>query len=191
MLARLAANRVNTADLLMRSRGGDRQAFDVLYTRLYEDLLAVARGQLRRYRRGQTLDTTALVHEAYVRLVDEKSVPWACRSHFLAIAAKAMRRAIVDYMRERGAQKRGGNRPHVTLSSQVVGVESESDDLIAIDDALKRLAAFNERLPQVAECRLFGGLTEQETAQALGVSVRTVQRDWRRARAWLQEELSD
>lgn len=185
------ASGVNTTELLLRSRGGDRVAFDALYTRLYEDLRAVARGQLRRYRRGGTLDTTSLIHDAYVRLVDEQSVPWACRAHFLAIAARAMRRAIVDYIRERSAQKRGGGIEHVTLSLDLLGEAHEPDTLIAIDDALSGLAQFSDRLPQVAECRLFGGLTEEETARALGISVRTVQRDWRRARAWLQQVLRD
>jgi RNA polymerase sigma factor (TIGR02999 family) len=181
----------STAELLVRSRDGDRLAFDVLYTRLYHDLQGVARGQLRRFRSGDTLDTTALVHEAYFRLVDETSVPWECRAHFLAIAARAMRRALVDYLRERGAQKRGGGRPHVTLPAELLGGAPPLETLLAIDDVLARLATFSERLPRVAECRLFGGLTEEETARALGVSVRTVQRDWRRARAWLQEGLSD
>ena len=179
----------DTTDLLARARSGDRAAFDALYERLYDDLLSAARGQLRRAGSGDTLDTTALVHEAYVRLVDEKSVPWDCRAHFLAIAARAMRRAIVDYARERGALKRGGGTPHVTLSADVLGTAEDPDTLIAIDDALSRLGEFNERLPRVAECRLFAGLTEEETAGALDVSLRTVQRDWQRARAWLQEAL--
>lgn len=179
-----------TAELLTRSRGGDRSAFDLLYTRLYDDLRQAARGQLRRYG-GDTLDTSALVHEAYVRLVDETSVPWECRSHFLAIAARAMRRAMVDYVRERTALKRGGGSLHVTLSHDAIGASQQPETLIAIDRALSELATFNERLPQVAECRLFGGMTEEETAHALDVSVRTVQRDWQRARAWLQQELGD
>lgn len=177
--------------LLIRSRDGDRHAFDALYARLYADLHDAAHGQLRRYGRGGTLDTTSLVHEAYLRMLDEKSAPWSCRAHFLAIAARAMRRAIVDYVRERTAQKRGGGRPHVTLSSQELGAADDPGTLIAIDDALTGLAEFNERLTHVAECRLFGGLTEGETAEALGVSLRTAQRDWQRARAWLQRELAE
>lgn len=186
-----ATTHPTTAELLLKSRAGERWAFDTLYTRLYDDLQGVARGQLRRYGAGDTLDTTALVHEAYVRLVDETSVPWECRAHFLAIAARAMRRALVDYTRERHAQKRGGGSPHVTLPADLFGVAPPLETLMVIDDALSELATFDDRLPRVAECRLFGGLTEAETAQALGVSVRTVQRDWRRARAWLQQELSD
>jgi RNA polymerase sigma factor (TIGR02999 family) len=184
-------SRSTTTELLARSRAGERLAFDILYERLYQDLLGVARGQLRRYPRRGTLDTTALVHEAYVRLVDETGVPWECRAHFLAIAARAMRRAVVDYIRERSAQKRGGGAPHVTLSLDHMGVSQAPDTLITIDAALSSLATFDERLCQVAECRLFGGLTEEETAQALGISIRTVQRDWQRARAWLQEALAE
>jgi RNA polymerase sigma-70 factor, ECF subfamily len=180
----------STVELLLNSRAGDRASFDRLYTRLYDELRDAARGQLRHYR-GGTLDTTALVHEAYIRLADERHVPWECRAHFLAIAARAMRRAVVDRIRERMALKRGGGRPHITLAPELMGVVNQPETLIAIDTALSSLATFNERLPRVAECRLFGGLTEEETADALGVSVRTVQRDWRRARAWLQEELGD
>lgn len=181
----------STADLLIRSRAGDRHAFDAVYTRVYDDLLTVARGQRRRVGGSDTLDTTSLVHEAYFRLVDERSVPWECRAHFLAIAARAMRRAAVDYIRERGAQKRGGNFRHVALTSDIFGEPSDPETLIAIDTAIAGLAKFNDRLAQVAECRLFGGLTESETAEALTTPLRTVQRDWQRARAWIQQALRD
>ncbi|NIP80506.1 MAG: sigma-70 family RNA polymerase sigma factor [Gemmatimonadetes bacterium] len=184
------ATPADTAELLARSRDGDKAAFDHLYTRLYDDLRQAARGQLRRYR-GGTLDTTTLVHEAYVRLVDERDVPWAGRAHFLAIAARAMRRAVVDHLRARNAQKRGGGRVHVTLPPDIGGRARHPETMITIDNALEELATFNERLVRVAECRLFGGLTVEETSGALGVSVRTIERDWQRARAWLQQELSD
>ncbi len=179
-----------TAELLLHSRAGDRSSFDILYTRLYDELRAAARAQLRHYR-GDTLDATALVHEAYMRVVDEQNMPWQCRAHFLAITARVMRRVVVDHIRERTALKRGGGRPYVTLLPDLVGVEQEPETLIGIDAALSALGEFNERLMQVAECRLFGGLSEEETAAALGVSVRTVQRDWQRARAWLQQALDD
>lgn len=179
-----------TTKLLARAHAGDRDAFDLLYSRLYEDLLGIARHQRRKGGPRETLDTTSLVHEAYRRLVDETGVAWECRAHFLAIAARTMRRVIVDYARERGAVKRGGGKPHVTLPPEGIGVERQIDDLVAIDEALATLAAFDERLERVAECRLFGGLTHEETASALDVSPRTVQRDWRRARAWLQRALS-
>lgn len=179
-----------TAELLLLSRAGDRSSFDMLYSRLYDELRDAARVQLRHYR-GDTLDATALVHEAYLRVADEQNVPWQCRAHFLAVSARVMRRVVVDHIRERTALKRGGGRPYVTLMPDLVAGEQQPETLIGIDDALSALAAFNERLTRVAECRLFGGLTEEETAAALGVSVRTVQRDWQRARAWLQQALGD
>lgn len=179
-----------TTDLLARAHAGDREAFDLLYSRLYEDLREIARQQRRKGRSRETLNTTSVVHEAYHRLVDETGVSWECRAHFFAIAARTMRRVIVDYARERGALKRGGGKRHVTLSPEGIGVERQIEDLVAIDEALATLAAFDERLERVAECRLFGDLTHEETARALDVSPRTVQRDWRRARAWLQRELS-
>ena len=183
-------SKADTTELLTRAHAGDRGAFDLLYSRLYEDLLEVARRQRRKHRSRETLCTTSLVHEAYRRLADETRVSWECRAHFLAIASRTMRRVIVDYARERGALKRGGGRLHVTLSPEGVGVQRQIEDLVAIDEALATLASIDERLERVADCRLFGDMTHEETAAALEVSPRTVQRDWRRARAWLQRELS-
>ncbi len=179
-----------TAELLTYARAGNRDAFDVLYTRLYEELLPLARRQLLGQRRRETLDTTSLVHEVYARMLGE-TLPAESRAHFLAIAARAMRRVIVDAARARDAQKRGGGIPPVTLPPDGPGVKHDIETLLTIDEALSGLAAFNERLVRVAECRLFGGLTEEETACALDVSLRTVQRDWPRARAWLQQRLGD
>lgn len=183
-------NRLDTAELLARSREGDRAAFDALYAHLYEQLQVAARGQLRRHRSGGTLDTSALVHEAYVRLLNEQRVPWESRAHFLGVAARAMRRVIIDDARRRTARKRGGELLHVTLSPELSVPVEDIHTLLAIDEAITRLAGFDERLPRVAECRLFAGLSEEETATALDVSLRTVQRDWKRARAWLQRELA-
>jgi RNA polymerase sigma factor (TIGR02999 family) len=176
--------------LLQAHQHGDERAFDRLMPLVYEDLRQVARQQLSRRGRNPTLSPTALVHEAYLRLVDETGVSWQSRAHFLAIGARTMRRIIVDYARERGAQKRGGRKPHLPLEPDRVGVEEHVELLIALDEALSALGSFNERLAEVAECRLFGGMTEEETAAAVGVSIRTVQRDWKRARAWLQQGLS-
>ena len=181
---------LDTAELLHRARSGDRGAFDALYARLYDELLASARSQLRRAPGPVTLDTVGLVHDAWVRLASGANVPWAGRSHFLAVAARAMRCAVVDHLRARSAEKRGGGEVLVTLSDHAPGASPDPHTLLVIDDALTRLAAFNDRLPRVAECRLFGGLSEEETAEALNISVRTAQRDWQRARAWLQEALS-
>ncbi len=179
-----------TTDLLLSSSAGDRSSFDLLYEHLYCELHDAARAQLRRYH-GDTLDATALVHEAWLRIVDVQDVPWECRAHFLAIAARAMRRAVVDHIRARTALKRGGGHRAITLVHDVAAFDGDPVTLIAIDDALAMLGEFDDRLQRVAECRLFGGMSESETATALDVSLRTVQRDWQRARAWLQEALRE
>lgn len=174
--------------LLQAHHDGDRAAFDQLVPLVYDRLRRIARGQLSG-RRGQTLDTTSLVHEAYMELVEETGVAWQDRSHFFAICARAMRRILVDYARERGAQKRGGGKPDLTLEPERLGVEQQAEQVLAVDRALESLAGFNERLARLVECRYFAGMTEEETAETLGVSLRTVQRDWTRARAWLLKEL--
>jgi RNA polymerase sigma factor (TIGR02999 family) len=175
--------------LLRAHHEGDRAAFDRVVPLVYARLRRIAHGQLARRGRGQTLDTTSLVHEAYMDLVEETGVAWQDRSHFFAICARAMRRILVDYARERTAQKRGGGKPHVTLEPERLGVEQQADQVLAVDRALESLAGFNERLARLVECRYFAGMTEEETAETLGVSLRTVQRDWTRARAWLLKEL--
>lgn len=180
----------STSQLLAQARAGDKQALDSLFSRLYTELRSIAHRQLAGQRHRDTLDTTALVHETYARLVDEE-VPAVSRAQFLGIAARAMRRVIVDYARERQAQKRGGGSANVTLPADAPGVSADLDTLIALDAALAALTNIDERLVRVAECRLFGGLTEEETAASLDISVRTVQRDWPRARAWLQKYLGE
>jgi RNA polymerase sigma factor (TIGR02999 family) len=178
-------------DLLAAHRDGDAEALSRLVPIVYEDLRKIARRQLRGARPGQTLDTTALVHEAYLRLVDQTRTPWNDRAHFFAVAARAMRHILVDYARNRSAAKRGGGIPPLPLDEGREGAASavDAETLLAIDRALETLSKLDPRLPQVVECRFFAGLTEDETAEALGVSLRTVQRDWMRARAWLREEL--
>lgn len=176
--------------LLQAHHGGDREAFDRLVPIVYDRLRQIARGQLARGGRGELLDTTALVHEAYVQLVDETGVDWQDRSHFYAICARAMRRIVVDYARKRTALKRGGGLPAVTLEPEQLGADEQAELILAIDRAVDTLASFNERLARVVECRYFAEMTEEETAQALGTSLRTVQRDWMRARAWLRKELA-
>lgn len=176
-------------ELLEALRQGDRDAFDRLVPLVYHDLRRIARGHLRRGRRGETLDTTGLVHEAYVKMVDQTRVGFEDRSHFLAVAAVAMRQIIISNARRHLAAKRGGGATPVTLDERRIAVERQADQLVAVDDALKRLADFDPRLGQVVECRFFAGLSEEETAEAMGVSLRTAQRDWMRARAWLREEL--
>jgi len=175
--------------LLIAHHEGDEDAFQRLVPLVYDDLRVIARRQISKSGAARTLNATALVHEAYFRLVDETNVPWQNRGHFFAIAARSMRRIIVDYARERQAKKRGGGQIHLELKPEAVAIEEQADTLLALDAALTRIATFSERLARVVECRLFGGLTEEETAQALETSVRTVQRDWQRARAWLQKEM--
>ncbi len=182
-------SREGVTQLLIAYRDGDREAFDRLVPMVYEDLRRIARRQLRRGAPGQTLNTTGLVHEAYFKLVDPAKVDWQGRGHFLAVSARAMRQVIIGYARKRSAGKRGGGERPVTLDEAQIAVDDQADRLLALDRALERLGGHDPRLARVVECRFFAGLSEEETAQALGVSLRTAQRDWMRARAWLKEEL--
>ncbi len=177
--------------LLHRHLAGEREAFDQLVPLVYDRLRVLAQRQLRRHRPGQTLDTTALVHEAYLQLVDETGVAWQDRGHFYAITARAMRRIIVDHVRRRHAVKRGGGDAPLTLDAEILegDPQAEAELVLAVDRALEVLSSFNERLTRLVECRFFAGMTEEETAEALGISLRTVQRDWTRAKAWLRKEL--
>ncbi|HEY8551394.1 MAG TPA: ECF-type sigma factor [Vicinamibacterales bacterium] len=177
-------------ELLMAHGRGVPDAFERLVPLVYADLRRIARAQRRRLAAGETLDTTGLVHEAYVRLVDQSRATWNDRAHFLAVSAMAMRQILVDYARARRRQKRGGDAKHEVLDEGMAAVSEDADRLLEIDRALHRLAETDPRLVRVVECRYFAGLSEQETAEALGVSLRTVQRDWLRARAALREMLS-
>jgi RNA polymerase sigma factor (TIGR02999 family) len=179
----------DVTQLLIAFREGDRQAFDRLVPIVYDDLRRIARAHLRRSRRGQTMNTTGLVHEAYLRLVDQTQANWEDRQHFLSVCARAMRQIVISNARRSSAAKRGGGERQVTLNEEQIAEARHAERLITIDRALDRLAARNERLAQVVECRYFAGLTEEETAEAMGSSLRTVQRDWMRARAWLREDL--
>lgn len=177
-----------TRVLLAHERGEDG-AFDELVALVYEDLRRIARGQLRRRHPGQTLDTTGLVHEAYLRLVDQTRASWSHRGHFFAVSARAMRQILIDHARKRLAAKRGGGQHHTSLDEAGAAVDAQADWLLEVNDALERLKAVDERLVRVVECRFFAGLTEEETAEALEIGLRTVQRDWMRARAWLKTEM--
>ena len=176
--------------LLADLRDGDEAAVDALLPLVYDELRALAGGQLRRERDGHTLTPTALVHEAYLRLVGQDA-PWENRAHFFGVASLAMRRVLVHYARRRAAGKRGGGALAVTLHEDGVAGEAPAEDVLALDEALDRLAALAERPARVVEMRFFGGLTQEETAAALGVSVPTVQRDWQAAKAWLGRALAD
>jgi RNA polymerase sigma-70 factor, ECF subfamily len=176
--------------LLIAHGRGDADAFDALVPLVYADLRRLARVQRRRLPAGDTLDTTGLVHEAYAHLVDGARASWNDRGHFLAVAAKVMRHILVDYARTRGRLKRGGNQRIETLDEDMLAVARDAERLLDIDRALERLVHVDPRLVRLVECRFFAGLSEQETADALGLSLRTVQRDWLRARAALRRELS-
>lgn len=175
--------------LLLAWGEGDERALGELMPLVYDELRKVAARHLRRLRLGQTMQTTALVNEAYLRLIDSSRVRWQNRAHFFAVSAQLMRRILVDFARQRQNLKRGGGAQQVSLDEAMVIAPERGADLIMLDDALTRLAELNQRQAQVVELRYFGGLTEEETAEALKVSLRTVQRDWNLARLWLYREL--
>lgn len=179
----------NITGLLRAWRGGESDAFERLLPLVYDDLLRLAHARLVREAPGHTLDTSALVHESYLTLVDQSGVEWVDRYHFLAVAAQAMRRVLVDYARRHRAEKRGSGVRHQSLDDAMQVADERADTLLALDDALRGLAEVDERLARVVECRFFGGLTEEETAQVLSVNVRTVRRDWTKAKGWLHREL--
>jgi RNA polymerase sigma factor (TIGR02999 family) len=176
--------------LLLAWGQGDPAALDSLMPLVYGELRKVAARHLRGQRVGHTLQTTALVNEAYLRLIDASQVQWQDRAHFFAVAAHFMRRILVDFARSRNYQKRGGGAQQVSLADALAIAPERGADLLALDEALTRLQALNERQAQVVELRYFGGLSEEETAEALKVSVRTVRRDWNFARVWLHRELT-
>ena len=179
--------------LLVAAQEGDRAALDVLFPILYDELHRLAGAQRRRRQADHTVNTTALVHEAYLKLVRQEDVSWKDRGHFFALAARAMRQILTDYARKRQTAKRGGDAHKVSLedgldAANPVPAES-ADELVALDEALKRLERISERQSQVVECRFFAGLPVEETAEALGISEATVKRDWRLASAWLRREI--
>ena len=176
--------------LLNDARDGDRAANDALMERVYSELQVIAAAQMRRERANHTLQPTALVNEAYMRLVVGDQ-PWESRTHFFGAASRAIRQILVDHARGRGRKKRGGDRHPVQLSDSVAGADGDVVDLIAIDDALAELARLNARHAKVVEMRFFGGLTMPEIAEALDVSLRTVEGDWAVARLWLSRALGD
>ncbi len=181
----------DVTDLLLDIPGGGRQAIDQLLPLVYDELRHVAHRLLLREDSGHTLTTTALVHESYVRLVDQRRVAWNDRAHFLAVASVAMRRVLVDYARRHRAAKRGAGRPSLPLDAAAALADERAEEMLALNEALTRLASLNERLARVVECRFFGGLTTEETAAALAVDPRTIERDWVKAKSWLFRELRD
>lgn len=193
LLGRRAATSTTPPDitqLLVESRDGNPEAVAKLLPFVYDELRALAAQHLRGQPPGQSLQATMLVHEVFLRLVDQTKTVADDRAHFLAVASKAMRSVLVDHVRRRTAQKRGGDRKRVPLDEAVAAYQARSGDLIALDEALTQLAAADEQQGKIVELRFFGGLSVEETAESLGVSKRTVERDWRMARAWLRNKLS-
>lgn len=185
-----AASPEEVTGLLLAWSKGDQTALDKLLPLVYEELHRLAHRYMSRERGLHTLQTTALVNEAYLRLIDAKSVSWQDRAHFLAVAAQSMRRILVDLARAKHNLKRGGQALRVSLDEAQISAPERGADLLSLDDALARLATLNPRQGQVVELRYFGGLTEQEVSEVLKVSPRTVRSDWSLARAWLYRELN-
>jgi RNA polymerase sigma factor (TIGR02999 family) len=169
---------------------GEADAPARLMPLVYEELRRQARNYLEKERNSHTLQPTALVHEAYLRLVDQTRVSWQNRSHFFGMAANMMRRILVDYARAHASEKRGGAAQRLSIDDIHISVEERAASLVALDEAVEKLAKFDERKAKIVEMRFFGGLTDEEISEILGVSSRTVWRDWRTARLWLYRELS-
>lgn len=176
--------------LLRELRDGRREAFDEVLPLVYDELKAIAARHMRRERDGHTLGATAVVNEAYFKLVDQSRIDWQGRSHFLAIASSAMRRLLVDHARAKLREKRGGIKHQVDLEEALVIEDPDVDAIVAVHEALERLSALDERQAHVVEMRYFGGLDVGETASLLGVSRRTVELEWTHAKAWLRRELA-
>jgi len=168
----------------------DKESLDKLMPAVYDELRRQAARYLRREQPGHTLQTTALIHAAYVRLVDQRNVQWQNRAHFFGIAAQMMRRILVDHARTKKRAKRGGSDIRVSLDDATVAVGGQDLDVVAVDEALTRLAKIDEQQSRVVELRFFSGLTVEETAEVMGISPATVKRDWSMAKAWLHRELS-
>ena len=183
-------NPQNITQLLAEWREGNQSALDELYPLVYDELHRLARRYMSRERKGHTLQTTALINEAYVRLVGQKNVVWANRSHFFAISAQIMRRILIDHARRHAYAKRGGGAQQVSLDEAATVTPDQSGELIRLDEALKSLAEIDPRRSQVVELKFFGGLSIEETAEVLKISPTTVERDWTIAKAWLHKSLT-
>jgi len=176
--------------LLLNWNNGDRAALDQLVPLVYDELRRLAHHYMRQERDGHTLQTTALVNEAYVRLIDQHSVQWQDRAHFFAIAAKMMRRILVDYARSRRYAKRGGEARQVSFDESAIISLEKGAEMVAVDEALNDLATRDARKSKIVELRFFGGLNIEETAEVMGISPTTVQREWRSAKAWLYQAIT-
>lgn len=181
--------KASVTQLIEAHRDGDEAALDQLVGLLYKDLQRLAHFELERLKPWETLNTTALVHEAYVKLAHQKNAGWNDRAHFLAASAKAMRHILVDAARRRLSKKKGEGKQPKTLDEALVAKASHASAVLAVDQALERMRSLDERMCQVVECQFFAGFSKDETAEALGISVRTVHRDWLRAKGWLRKHL--
>ena len=190
LYAHFVATQDNITELLVGYGRGDKKALDKLMPIVYEELRRQAARYLRKEQPGHTLQTTALIHEAYVRLVDQRHVQWQNRAHFFGIAAQLMRRILVDHARTKKRVKRGGSDVKVSIDDANVAVKGQDLDVVALDEALQRLAEIDEQQSRVVELRFFSGLTVEETAEVMGISKATVKRDWSMAKAWLHRELT-
>lgn len=178
------------SQLLVDWSNGDKAALDKLIPLVYGELRRLARYHMRRERQGHTLQTSALVNEAYLRLVDYKRMRWQDRAHFFAVAAQAMRRILIEHARSHSREKRGAGARRVSLDEAAGLVDEQASDMIALDDALMSLAKFDPRKSRIVELRYFGGLDIEETAEVMGVSPATVKREWNTARLWLHREIN-
>ena len=187
----MADDRLSATELLLRAGAGEASAVESMFPLVYDELRRLAHQHLARESNSRTLGTTELVHEAYLKLIDQTRVEWTGRAHFMGVAAIAMRRILVDRARSRQRLKRGGTRIAVPLESIDVSADDRAELVVALDEALDRLRSLDERQARVVECRFFGGMTEEEAAEAIGIGVRTAKRDWAKARSWLYTELYD
>ncbi len=182
---------IDITQYLADARKGDTDAFNRVYEMVYDELRNIAHRQLYRHRQSDTLNTTALVHEAYERLVGNSQIEWQDRNHFYALTSRAMRYILVDYARSRNAKKRGGNKLNVPLDAVQLAIEERSAELEALDEALKQLSSHNKQLEQLVELKFFGGLTYKEIAAIMDRSERSLRRDWQRARTWIYSAMKE
>ncbi len=184
-------NRTDVTQMLVQVTDGNREVVNSLFPIVYKELQQIAHSQLSNERAGHTLNATSLVHEAYFKLIDQRNVGWQNRAHFFGIAAQAMRRILINYANSRAAQKRGSGTPAITLIDSAEEKRMKPEDLIDLDNALKKLESINNRQSKIIEYWFFVGLTHEEIAEVIGMSLPTVRRDWRMARAWLSRELKN
>ena len=183
--------RNQVTQVLVDWNSGDKGAADRLMPLVYDELRSLARRYLQRERSDHTLQATGLVHEAYLRMVDQDSMSWENRAHFFSVAAQVMRHLLVDHARSRQAAKRGGVREKLEFDEALAPAEEPTVDLLALDDALKELVTFDERKSRIVELRFFGGLTTEEIGDVLAISPSTIRREWRIAKAWLRRKIND